>query len=201
MAYLILVRHGVTDWNVSGRWHGLKDIPLNEQGKKEARLAAKAIKGLKIDIAYTSDLARTKQTYQEICDSLSLTCPLIANQALNERDYGIYTGKNKWEVKKQLGEERFIRLRRSWNEPIPEGESLKDVYGRVVPYYKEKILNELKLGKNVLLVSSGNTLRALIKYLEGISDKDIAKLEFDFGEVMIFCVNKRGDCFKKDLCR
>ncbi len=197
MAYLILVRHGVTDWNAQGRWQGHTDIPLNEQGRREVRIAAEAIKNLKIDTAYTSDLSRTKQTYQEICDSLNLTCPVIAHTALSERDYGIYTGRNKWEVKKELGDEKFLNLRRKWNQPILEGESLKDVYDRVVPYYKKTILNDLKQGKNVLVVSSGNTLRALIKYLENISDEDIAKLELKFGEVIIFEVDQKGQIIKK----
>lgn len=186
MAHLILVRHGVTDWNVAGRWHGLTDIPLNEEGRKQARKAAKALSGMKIDSVYTSLLSRTTQTYDEICNSLGLVCPVVAHPALNERDYGIYTGKNKWEVEKELGHEEFINLRRSWNRPIPEGEALKDVYTRVISFYKAKILKDLKAGKNVLIVSSGNTLRALIKYLENISDQDIAKLELNFGEIRIF---------------
>lgn len=197
MAYLILVRHGVTDWNAQGRWQGHTDTSINEQGRKEARLAAEVIRNLKIDTAYTSDLSRTKQTYQEICDSLNLSCQVIAHPALNERDYGIYTGRNKWEVKKELGDEKFLNLRRRWNQPIPEGESLKDVFGRVVPYYNEVILNDLKVGKNVLVVSSGNTLRALIKYLENISDEDIAKLELKFGEVIIFEIDPKGNILKK----
>src|SRR3989344_292157 len=192
MAYLILVRHGVTDWNVEGRWHGLTDIPLNEKGRKQAREAAKLLSGMRVDSVYTSMLSRTTQTYDEICSTLGLVCPFIAHPALNERDYGIYTGKNKWEVEKQLGHEKFINLRRSWNQPIPEGEALRDVYNRVVPFYKQKILQDLKSGKNVLVVSSGNTLRALIKYLENISDEDISKLELNFAEIYLFEVDKKG---------
>lgn len=198
MAYLILVRHGVTDWNVEGRWHGQTDIPLNEEGKKQARLSAQAIKGIKIDSAYTSDLSRTKQTYQEICDSLTLTCPVLSSPALNERDYGMFAGKNKWDVKDIVGTEEFEKLRRQWDFPVPGGETLKDVYGRVVPFYQDKILSDLKLGKNVLVVSSGNTLRALIKHLENISDENIAKLELNFGEINIFEVNTDGEIVGKE---
>ncbi len=198
MAKLILVRHGVTDWNVEGRWHGLSDIPINEEGKKEARQTATALKDIKIDSAYTSELSRTKQTYQEICDSLGLTCPVITSAALNERDYGMFTGKNKWDVKGDIGEEEFQKLRREWDFPVPGGETLKNVYGRVVPFYKEKILSELKQGKNVLVVSSGNTLRALIKYLEDIPDKKIADLELNFGEINIFEVNSDGQIIGKE---
>lgn len=197
MAYLILVRHGVTDWNVAGRWHGLTDIPLNEEGRRQARETAKILSKIKIDSVYTSLLCRTTQTYDEICDQLGLKCPITSHQALNERDYGIYTGKNKWEVEKELGHERFIELRRSWNCPIPKGEALKDVYTRVVSFYKETILKDLKSGKNVLVVSSGNTLRALIKYLENISDEDIAKLELTFGEVYIYEFDRNGKILSK----
>lgn len=198
MAYLILVRHGVTDWNVAGRWHGLTDIPLNDEGRKQAREAARLLSGMKVDSVYTSVLSRVTQTYDEICSNLGLVCPFTAHPALNERDYGIYTGKNKWEVEKQLGHEEFIKLRRNWNQPIPQGESLKDVYGRVVPYYKENILAELKQGKNVLMVSSGNTLRALIKYLENVSDEDIARLELNFGEIIIFQIDQKGKVVSKE---
>lgn len=198
MAYLILVRHGLTDWNEQGRWHGLTDIPLNEEGRRQARETAKALSKTKIDSVYTSLLCRTKQTYDEICDSLGLKCPVISHQALNERDYGVYTGRNKWEVEKELGHEKFMALRRSWNCPIPKGEALKDVYKRAVRFYKSQILKDLKNGKNVLVVSSGNTLRALIKYLENVSDEDIAKLELNFGEIIIFHIDKKGKVLSKE---
>lgn len=198
MANLILVRHGITDWNETGRWHGLSDIPINEEGKKEARQAAEALKGINIDSAYTSDLIRTKQTYQEICDKLNLSCPVFHTPALNERDYGEYTGKNKWEVQKQIGDVKFQKLRREWDFPVPNGETLKDVYGRVVPFYQEKILNDLKQNKNVLVVSSGNTLRALIKFLDNIPDNEIANLELNFGEITIYEIDREGKIVKKE---
>lgn len=199
MAYLILVRHGVTEWNAAGKWQGITDIPLSEEGKKEAREAAKLLKGIKIDSVYTSMLSRVTQTYDEICSALGLSCPLIKNPALNERDYGIYTSKNKWEVEKELGHEKFIKLRRGWDEPIPEGESLKNVYDRIVPFYQNEILKDLKLGKNVMLVSSGNPLRALMKYLENISDEDIANLNLNFGEIHIFEIDQEGKILGKKI--
>ncbi len=198
MAYLILVRHGLTNWNQEGRWHGLTDIPLNEEGKAQARQAAQAIKDLKIDTAYTSELSRTKQTYQEICNSLSLSCPIVHDKALNERDYGMFTGKNKWDVEASLGEKEFQKMRRDFNAPIPGGESLKDVYGRVVPFYQDQIMKDLKMGKNVLVVSSGNTLRALIKYIDNISDKDISKFELNFGEIRIFQFDQVGNIINRE---
>ena len=199
MALLILIRHGETNWNKEGRWHGLTDIPINEEGRKQAREGAKALSGIKIDSVYTSLLCRTKQTYDEICNSLGLSCPVTAEPALNERDYGIYTGKNKWEVEKQLGHEKFVELRRGWDCSVPEGETLKDVYQRVVQFYKEQILKDLKAGKNTLVVSSGNTLRALIKYLENISDGDIANLELNFGEIYVYELDQEGKILKKEI--
>lgn len=197
MSYLILVRHGVTDWNVAGRWHGLTDIPLNVEGREQVREAARLLKGVKIDTVYTSPLSRVTQTYDEIRSELGLSCPVMKVPALNERDYGIYTGRNKWKVEKELGHEEFIAIRRSWNKPIPEGESLADVYKRVVPFYESRILKDLQVGKNVLVVSSGNTLRALMKYLQNISDEDIVKLELNFGEIHIFEVDKEGKILNK----
>lgn len=153
---------------------------------------AKNLKGMRIDVVYTSELSRTKQTYDEICNNLSLSCPVFSQPALNERDYGVYTGRNKWEVEKELGHEKFSQIRRGWNCPIPQGETLYDVYSRVVPFYKGRILKDLKTGKNVLVVSSGNTLRALMKYLEHISDEDITNLELNFGVIYIYKFDKKG---------
>lgn len=197
MAYLILVRHGVTDWNLQGKWQGLTDTSLSEEGRKQSKEVARVLRDTKIDVVYTSELQRTKQTYEEICHSLNLSCPVFCSPALNERDYGIYTGRNKWEVEKELGHEQFIRLRRGWDCPIPQGEALIDVYNRVVPFYKENILKDLKQGKNVLVISSGNTLRALIKYLENISDLEIASLELAFGGIYMFEVAKGGKILSK----
>lgn len=199
MAYLVLVRHGLTEWNREGRWQGFTDIPITDEGKAEIKKAAGTIKDIKIDVAYTSNLTRTKQTYQQICDALSLSCPVLHEAALNERDYGIYTGKNKWEVEKDLGQEEFEKLRRNFDYPVPTGETLKNVYERVVPFYKTQILNDLKSGKNVMLISSGNTFRALLKFLENISDEDIAKLELGFGDVYVFRVDEQGKILEKQI--
>ena len=199
MAYLILIRHGLTDWNSAGRWQGLTDIPLNEEGREQARQAAETIRDIKVDLGFTSVLKRTQQTSEEICNKLGHSCPVFAESALNERDYGIYTGKNKWEVKKELGEKEFSKLRRGWNQKILQGESLKDVYNRVVLFYRQKILPEIKKSKNIMVVSSGNTLRALIKYLENISDKDSTSFELNFGEVRIYQLNDKGKIISKEV--
>ncbi|MBI4096669.1 MAG: 2,3-diphosphoglycerate-dependent phosphoglycerate mutase [Candidatus Levybacteria bacterium] len=200
MASLILVRHGESEWNERGLWTGWTDIGLSEKGKEEARKAGKKLKGFSIDIAYTSVLLRAKQTLDEIKKVLSLQDTLtIENQALNERNYGIYTGKNKWEIQKEVGEENFKSLRRGWDFPIENGESLKDVYNRVIPYYEEQILPKLKEGKNVLISAHGNSLRALVKHLENISDKNVENLEIPTGGIYAYQTDNEGKTASKQI--
>lgn len=199
MAKLILVRHGESEWNQKGLWTGLTDIGLTEKGKDEARLAGEKLKGYPIDFAFTSVLIRAKQTLDEIKSVLGIDVPTFEDKALNERDYGIYTGKNKWEIKKEVGDLEFQKIRRSWDFQIPQGESLKQVYDRTIPYYLNVILPKLKDGKNVLIVAHGNSLRALIKYLENISDDDISKLEIEIGEVDLFEIDNNGTVSSKKI--
>lgn len=137
MAYLVLLRHGQSEWNALGKWTGQVDIPLTEKGREEARKAGVHLRDLPLDVAYTSELSRAYQTLDEIKNTLGLhDLATRKHAALNERDYGDYTGKNKWEIAKEIGEEKFMKLRRSWDYPVVNGESLKDVYARVLPYYK-----------------------------------------------------------------
>ncbi len=115
-----------------------------------------------------------------------------SSSALNERDYGEYTGKNKWEVKDLVGEEAFNQIRRGWDVPVPGGETLKMVYERVVPFYSETILPQLREGKNILIVASGNSIRSLMKYLESISDEGISQLEMPFGQIIVYNITAEG---------
>lgn len=199
MANLILVRHGESEWNQRGIWTGLTDIGLSPKGIEESRNAGENLMGFPIDLAYTSPLKRAKQTLGEIKTILNLDIPTFESAALNERDYGIYTGKNKWEIQKEVGNEKFKQLRRGWDSPIPEGETLKDVYNRVVPYYKTEILPKLKKGKNVLIVAHGNSLRALVKYLESISDKDVENLEIATGEIYTYKIDNNRNIVSKAI--
>lgn len=200
MAYLALVRHGESTWNAIDAWTGLTDISLSKKGFEESREAGKLLRDIPFQIAFTSKLIRAKQTLDEILDVLDIKhIPIYENAALNERDYGDLTGRNKWEVEKEYGEEKFDDWRRGWNEPVPNGETLKEVYERVIPYYEEHILPKLKAGKNVLVSAHGNSLRALIKYLEHISDKDISKFEMATGAVFVYEVNKEGKIISKEI--
>lgn len=199
MRYLVLVRHGESVWNAKGLWTGLVDVSLSEKGKKEAVLVAKVLRNIKFDVGFTSILKRSIETIVKIKNVLQADFPIYQDQALNERDYGQMTGKNKWEVKQKLGEKEFLKIRRAWNYPLVGGETLKDVYARVVPYYRQQILPELKAGKNVLVVAHGNSLRALVKYLEKIKDIDIPKLEIATGEIYIYQIDKNGNILAKEI--
>jgi 2,3-bisphosphoglycerate-dependent phosphoglycerate mutase len=200
MAYLALVRHGQSEWNALGLWTGLRDIELNDIGINEARQAAESLRGIKFDVAYTSALVRAQQTLAEILSTLDQQgIPTIANAAINERDYGDLTAKNKWDVQKEYGDEQFMKWRRSWDYPVPNGETLKDVHDRVAPYYDQHILPELQAGKNVIVAAHGNSLRALVKHLENIPENEIPSLEIGTGEVYLYTVDENGKITNKEI--
>lgn len=200
MAYLVLVRHGESEWNVKSLWTGWTDVTLTDKGRNEAHNAGNLIKDVKFDYAYTSALKRAKETLDEIKKAINEpNVPTIEAKELNERDYGEMTGKNKWEVKEALGEEEFTKIRRSWDYPPAKGESLKMVYERVIPYYKKEIVPKLEIGKNVLVAAHGNSLRALIKYLEHISDEDIPNLEMATGGIYVYEIDEVGKVTSKEI--
>lgn len=200
MAYLVLVRHGQSKWNALGKWTGWKDIVLTLKGYREARQAAKALKGINFQVAFVSSLRRAKETLREILDKLNeKNVPIIEDKALNERDYGDYTGKNKWQLKKIWGLKKFLKVRRSWDYDLPNGESLKDVYERVVPYYENEILPHLKKGENVLVAAHGNSLRALVKYLDHLTVEEIPNLEIGFAEIYLYEIDKQGQVVSKQI--
>lgn len=200
MAYLVLVRHGTSEYNAKGLWAGWDDPLLTPEGEKDAATAAETLKNIHFDFGYASPLIRHNKTLQIIKHILHQDdLPTTIADELKERNYGDFTGKNKWEVKKEIGEEEFTKLRRSWNYPIPNGESLKQVYDRVVPYYEQHILQELKQGKNVIISSSGNALRSLVKYVENISDTDIANLEIAPGEAYVYQIDAEGKVISREI--
>jgi 2,3-bisphosphoglycerate-dependent phosphoglycerate mutase len=125
--------------------------------------------------------------------------PVTFSSALNERDYGEYTGKNKAEVERLIGADAFKQLRRGWDYPVPGGETLKMVYERIVPYYIETIVPKVLSGENVLIVSHGNTIRSLMKYIEGLPDEEMQNLEMLFGNFLIYEINKKGLMTKKEM--
>jgi len=202
---LILIRHQESEWNKLGKWTGFTDIGLSETGILKSREIGEKIKDVKFDEIFISTLKRTKQTLDEILkakdskDRGECLKHVEVSSAINERDYGDYTGKNKWEIEKEVGEEEFKKIRRGFNCPIPNGETLKMVYERSVPFFIDKILPLVKEGKTVLFVAHGNSIRSLIKYIENISDTDISKVEMNFGDVIFYKVDEAGHLVSKDI--
>lgn len=200
MAYLVLVRHGQSEWNALGLWTGQEDVALTEQGKAEARAAAKHLEQITLHKGYASNLTRAQQTLEEIKSALSHTeLETTHHEALNERHYGDYQAKNKWDIKDSIGDDEFTKLRRSWDHPVPNGETLKDVHARVLPYYEESILEDLKEGKNVIVAAHGNSLRALMKHLEEVGDENVHELEIGTGEVVMYEIDEAGTMVSKQV--
>lgn len=190
MAKLFLVRHGQSQWNLENRFTGWQDIDITELGQQEARQAGVALAHEPIDIAYTSTLIRAQHTLKIILDEMgNPPIPIVIDAALNERGYGKLEGLNKDETAEKYGAEQVHIWRRSFDVPPPGGESLKDTYERVIPYYEHVIAPQLKLGQNVLVVAHGNSLRALIMYLEHLSPEQILEQEIATGQPITYQID------------
>ncbi|MBC7981948.1 2,3-bisphosphoglycerate-dependent phosphoglycerate mutase [Candidatus Parcubacteria bacterium] len=197
---LILIRHQESEWNKLGRWTGHRDIHLTPLGFERSNKFGLYVKNLdiKINQAFASMQVRSIETLSCILNSCELYDISTRHAVeLDERDYGDYTGNNKWDMEKLFGKEDFVKLRRSWDTVPPNGESLKMVYDRVVPYYQNEILPLIQKGENILVVGHGNSLRSLVKYIENISDEAIADLEFDFDQMVIFDLDENGKSLSK----
>jgi 2,3-bisphosphoglycerate-dependent phosphoglycerate mutase len=211
MNFLILVRHGQSVWNLENKFTGWVDVDLTEQGKIEAEKAGNLIKSqnIKIEHFYSSFQLRANHTMEIIKKILNDNNNFVRAWQLNERHYGALTGLNKIEMTKKIGEDKVYELRRSWDkrpdplskdspyhpqnietykkipkEVIPDTESLKDTYDRVLKYFKEEVQNEL-LKKNILITAHGNSIRALCKYLFQLDNEQISKLEIPTGNPLI----------------
>ena len=197
---LVLVRHGQSDWNLKNLFTGWKDPDLTIQGVAEARAAGVKLKeqGLQFDIAYTSVLRRAQHTLTIMLDVLGQTgLETVKDQALNERDYGELTGLDKDEARKKWGEDQVHVWRRSFDVPPPGGESLKDTAARVLPYWDRVIRPVVLTGKRVLIAAHGNSLRALIMRLEGLTGEEIVKRELATGAPVIYWLNADGSVARK----
>src|SRR5882762_8298337 len=182
MPILIIVRHGQSTWNLENRFTGDVDVDLTPLGEEEARKAGRLLKGYHFDKAYASVLKRAIRSLDIILNETgNLHVPVIRTAALNERNYGDLQGLNKAETEKQYGAKQVLIWRRSYDVAPPNGESLKNTYDRVVPYYTKKIAPDLKTGNNVLVVAHGNSLRSLMMYLEHISQQEIVNLNLATG--------------------
>ena len=217
MSKLIAIRHGQSTWNAENRFTGWVDVDLSEKGVQEAEKSGKLLQKLNInfDICFTSYLKRAINTLEIVLKVLGKDNEYTKAWELNERCYGGLTGLNKAETKKKLGEEQFKKYRRSWDIPppildesskysshnnplykgiknIPNTESLKDTYERVVPYFEMNMKKHLKQNKNVLLSAHGNTIRALGKKIFNISDKSINLLEIPTGNPLLINFDSSG---------
>lgn len=206
MAKLYLQRHLKSQWNLEDRFAGWVDNPVSKEGAEYAPEAAKKLAGLNIDVIYTSPLIRNKQTVIKVLKNLGDRYPIFrhlegkmkewgnfggdgnyvpvyVSEKLNERYYGKLQGLNKKETAEKYGAEQVHLWRRSYDVAPPEGESLKDVCIRVTPFFQENIEKDLKEGKDVLVVTSHNSLRAIVKYIENVPDDKIAEVELPFGSL------------------
>jgi 2,3-bisphosphoglycerate-dependent phosphoglycerate mutase len=186
---LVLVRHGQSEWNLKNLFTGWKDVGLTEKGIAEAKAAGERLrrKSLKFDIAYTSVLTRAQRTLDLMLAELGqASLKTIKDQALNERDYGDLTGLNKDDARKKWGEEQVHVWRRSYDVAPPGGESLKDTLARALPYYMAHIQPDVLSGKSVLVSAHGNSLRALIMAIEGLTPDQILKRELETGVPIVY---------------
>jgi len=182
MPVLVLVRHGQSTYNLQSLFTGETDVPLTPQGREEARAAGEKLRDTPFDHGFTSVLQRAIETMSLLLEAAHQPqLPVTRDRALNERNYGNLQGLNKADIAKKYGEEQVAIWRRSYTVRPPGGESLEDTYKRVIPYYEGHILPLLQKGENILVVAHGNSLRALMMYLEKISEDAIAHVDLPTG--------------------
>ena len=219
MSYLILVRHGQSIWNLENKFTGWVDVDLAENGKSEAKKAGELIKNeqIKVDLYYSSFQLRAKNTLKLIKEILQDNRVFNESWELNERHYGVLTGLNKDEMKLKLGEDKVHQFRRSWDlrpdplnkdnpyhptnidtyktiptDLIPDTESLKDTYERVIKFYQREIESKIK-NNNILISAHGNSIRALCKYLFQLDENQISKLEIPTGNPLLINLNNESE--------
>jgi 2,3-bisphosphoglycerate-dependent phosphoglycerate mutase len=186
MPTLVLIRHGQSLWNLENRFTGWVDVPLTEQGRAEAKRAGERIRELTFQVAYTSALARAQETLQIVTQEMDQKLPVIRDGALNERHYGDLQGLDKAETAKRYGDEQVKLWRRSYDVPPPNGESLELTAKRTLPFFERAIGGDLRLGKNVLVVAHGNSLRSIVMKLEGLSRDQVLELNMDTGVPWVY---------------
>ncbi len=182
MALFVFVRHGQSEWNLENRFTGEIDIGLSPLGREEARQAGKKLTGIFFNRAFTSALVRAQETLQIILQETGQEdMPVIRNKALNERNYGELQGLNKDDTIRKYGAQQVAAWRRGYETAPPGGESLRDTAARVIPYFEREIAPLLKAGENILVVAHGNSLRALMMYMEKISPELIPAIDIPTG--------------------
>ncbi len=218
MHTLVLIRHGESQWNRENRFTGWRDVPLSDKGVAEAHEAARRLRegGYQFDAAFTSYLKRAIKTLWLVLEDMdSMWIPVVRDWRLNERHYGALTGLDKAETAAKHGEDQVLLWRRSYDVPPPlydtgdpndpsgdrryaalsarerpRGESLKDTVARVVPCWETLIAPRVKIGQRLIVAAHGNSLRALVKHLDGISDKDIMSVNIPTGIALVYQLDK-----------
>ena len=199
---LVLLRHGQSDWNLKNLFTGWKDPDLTEKGVEEAKGAGQRLKaaGYHFDIAFTSELSRAQRTLTLALEELGQSgLQTMRHIALNERDYGDLSGLNKDDAREKWGEEQVHIWRRSYDTPPPGGESLKDTGARVWPYYIHTIQPRVLRGETVLVAAHGNSLRALVMALEGMSGEAIVGEEIATGVPIVYRLNADSTVAEKTV--
>ena len=214
MTKLVLLRHGQSQWNKENRFTGWTDVDLDETGRAEAKSAGQVLKneGYTFDVAFTSVLKRAIRTLWTVMDEMDLMwIPVYRNWRLNERHYGALQGLNKAETAEKFGDDQVKVWRRSYDVPppaleasderypghdrryadltkeeLPLTECLKDTVARFLPYYHETIVPQIKAGKRVIIAAHGNSLRALVKYLDNMSDDEVIALNIPTGVPLVY---------------
>jgi 2,3-bisphosphoglycerate-dependent phosphoglycerate mutase len=199
MPHLVLVRHGQSLWNLENRFTGWVDVPLTAQGEAEARRAGERLRGITLDVAYTSNLQRAQRTLALILESIPLELPTIRDMALNERDYGDLAGLNKDDMRKKYGEEQVHIWRRSYDVAPPNGESLKDTRARTVPFFERAILGDIRQGKDVLVVAHGNSNRSIVMALENLTPEEILQVNLETGVPLVYELTPEGEVLSKNV--
>ncbi|HEY5749864.1 MAG TPA: 2,3-bisphosphoglycerate-dependent phosphoglycerate mutase [Chryseolinea sp.] len=190
MAILAIIRHGQSEYNLLNRFTGELDVPLTEEGRNEAKRAGFQLKSLNIsfEAAFTSGLQRAQETLKIILSIIDVenTIPVFRSNALNERNYGQLQGLDKSETAATFSAPRVNVWRRGYSQRPPGGESLEDTYNRVIPYFQQYVEPLLAAGQNTLVVAHGNSLRALMMYLERISSTDIEHIDIATGVPLLY---------------
>ncbi len=190
---LILVRHGQSQWNLENRFTGWTDVPLTDQGRAEAQAAGEKLRRCHVDCAFTSKLSRAQETLRIILDVTGQAgIPVEQDAALNERSYGDLQGLNKAETAQRLGEAQVFAWRRTFRGRPPGGESLQDTQARVLLYYRAAIEPRVRAGETVLVVSHGNTLRALVMALDSIPEAALPDLTIPTGVPRCYRIDESG---------
>ncbi|MBI4370888.1 MAG: 2,3-diphosphoglycerate-dependent phosphoglycerate mutase [Elusimicrobia bacterium] len=202
MGLLVLVRHGQSRWNLENRFTGWVDVPITLQGEQEARRAGRELRPIRFDLAFTSGLRRAQQTLDILLEESGQgPIPVRRDEALNERHYGDLQGLDKDETARKYGAEQVHVWRRSYDVRPPNGESLKDTAERTLPYFRQEILPSAAAGRSVLVAAHGNSLRAAVMELEGLTPEQIMRVNIETCRPLCYEIAPDGRAVKTTTAR